>query len=113
MNWAKQSKRKIQFHHENYNPGPGYYVKSNVPHYSEVYKTSFPDNPNFDHLIKDCNWSQDKRMKGARSGKKGQPGPGHYFGVNSWVKKGKKQVNRVMKVENTLERYNAIPSIPA
>ena len=29
------------------------------------------------------------------------------------MKKGKRTVNRVMKVESTLERYNAIPSIPA
>ena len=46
--------------------------------------------------------------------KAGMPGPGHYFGVSSWIKKGKqRKVNRVMKVENQLERYNAIPSIPA
>ena len=57
MNWAKQSKKDISLHRANYNPGPGYYVKSNVPHYADVYKSSFPDNPNFDHLIRDANWS--------------------------------------------------------
>jgi len=63
MNFKLQSKREMSWMPKTYNPGPGYYVTPNIPKFSDIYKTSFPNNPNFDHLIRDANWSQQVKLK--------------------------------------------------
>jgi len=58
MDFSKASQKTSIFERPNYNPGPGYYLDSKIPKYADVYKTSFPTNPNFDDVIRQSNLPQ-------------------------------------------------------